>query len=135
MPLLVDTGPLYALADADDAWHERVRDFFAASRDVLLVPVTVLPELTYLLHQRLGAAVERQFVASLIAGELAVESLSSADLARAAGLLTDYPELGFVDTTLIAIAERLRLPSIVTTDRRHLGTVRPRHRDGFELLP
>jgi len=27
MPLLVDTGALYALADADDTWHQRMRNF------------------------------------------------------------------------------------------------------------
>ena len=55
MPLLLDTGPLYALADADDAWHERIRDFLAARDEVLLVPVTVLPEVAYLLRSRLAA--------------------------------------------------------------------------------
>jgi hypothetical protein len=36
---------------------------------------------------------------------------------------------------VIALAERLEAPTIVTLDRRHFGAVAPRHRDGFELLP
>ncbi len=135
MPLLFDTGPLYALADADDAWHARVRDLLAATSDLLLVPVTVLPEVAYLLHRRLGPRVERRFVASLVAGELAVEALAPADLARSDELLGTYPDLGFVGATIVAIAERLRLPRIVTTDRRHFGRVRPSHVEAFELLP
>ena len=43
MPLLVDTGVLYALADADDDWHQPVREYLTRAPDVLLVPVTVLP--------------------------------------------------------------------------------------------
>jgi uncharacterized protein len=135
MPLLLDTGPLYALADADDAWHPRVRDFLAARSDVLLVPVTVLPEVTYLLTSRLGEAVERRFVASLAARELAIEDLKPADVTRCRDLMDRYPDIGFVDASVIAMAERLRLAAIVTTDRRHFGQVRPAHRPAFELLP
>ena len=135
MPLLFDTGPLYALADADDAWHERVRAFVEAHDEAILVPVTVLPELFYLLRGRLGARVERTFVGALARHELAIEGLQPADVQRAESLLDRYPELGFVDCTVVAMAERLRLQAIVTTDRRHFSTVRPAHRMTFDLLP
>ena len=46
-----------------------------------------------------------------------------------------YGDLGFVDTTVVAIAERLKVPSIATTDRRHFAPVRPAHRERFILLP
>ena len=58
MPLLVDTGALYALADADDDWHVRVREFLKAERQSLLVPVTVIPEAAYLIRKRLGVVAE-----------------------------------------------------------------------------
>ncbi len=135
MPLLLDTGILYALADADDHWHERARDFLAGSREALLVPVTVLPEVSYLLRSRLGPEVEGSFVSSLVAGELSIEPLKLVDVERAAELLTRYPQIGLVDATVVAMAERLRLRSLVTTDRRHFGMVRPAHVESFELLP
>lgn len=135
MPLLLDTGPLYALADADDDWHEPVRELLASRRDVLLVPVTVLPEVAYLVRSHLGEPVERRFVASLARRELTIEALQPADLQRCTELLDRYRELGFVDATVIAIAERLRLTAIVTTDRRHFASVRPAHRPAFDLLP
>jgi uncharacterized protein len=135
MPLLFDTGPLYALADADDAWHERVRDFIADRDETLLVPVTVIPEVTYLLRSRLGERVERTFVGSLVNRQLSIEALQPADVERCETLLDRYPDLGFVDCTVIAMAERLRLAAIVTTDRRHFSTVRPAHRMTFDLLP
>lgn len=135
MPLLVDTGPLYALADADDAWHARVRDFLDGKGELLLVPVTVLPEVTYLLRGRLGPDVERRFVESLASAELTVEDLRLDDLERVAELLVAYPDIGFVDATVVAMAERLRLGAILTTDRRHFAPIRPRHRPAFELLP
>lgn len=135
MPLLIDTGPLYALADVDDDWHTRAAEFLLQARETLLVPVTVLPEITYLLNHRLGPRAESRFVASLAAGELTIEPLYRADLERSAELLAAYPDLGFVDCTVVAMAERLRLRSVVTTDRRHFAAVRPRHVEAFELLP
>ena len=135
MPLLLDTGPIYALADADDAWHDRVLEFLDGRDEALLVPVTVLPEVAYLLRSRLGEGVERQFVGSLARRELAIEALQPGDVERTEKLLERYPDLGFVDCTVVAMAERLRLAGIVTTDRRHFATVRPAHRLTFELLP
>ncbi|HEV8238697.1 MAG TPA: PIN domain-containing protein [Thermoanaerobaculia bacterium] len=135
MPLLFDTGPLYALADADDAWHERMRDFMEQRDETVLVPVTVLPEVTYLLRSRLGDRVERSFIGSLAARQMAIEPLQQADVERCETLLDRYRDLGFVDCTVIAMAERLRLPAIVTTDRRHFSLVRPAHRMTFDLLP
>jgi hypothetical protein len=133
--LLLDTGVLYALADADDAWHDRCRDLVARRRDLLLAPASVLPEVAYLLRERLGSRAERSFTASLAAGELGVEDLKRADYERTVALLDDYPQIGFVDASVVALAERLRLRAIATTDRRHFGAVRPRHTSAFELLP
>ena len=82
MAVLVDTGILYALADADDRWHEPARRWLATTSDLLIVPVTVLPEVAYLLHTRLGPAAELAFVQSIAAGELDVEELRRPDLAR-----------------------------------------------------
>ena len=135
MPLLVDTGVLYALADRRDAWHARVRSYLASQRDALLVPVTVVPEVGYLLRERIGAEAERAFVTALAKGELGVESIDRRDLRRADALMASYDWLGVVDATVVAIAERLKLSTIATTDRRHFGVVRPVHIDRFTLVP
>jgi uncharacterized protein len=135
MPLLVDTGVLYALADRRDAWHERVRTYLGDHAGTLLAPVTILPEVTQLLRDRIGAHAELAFVRAIASGELAIEAVQPSDLSRAAALMDTYGDLGFVDTTVIAMAERLRVPSIATTDRRHFANVRPKHRERFVLVP
>lgn len=136
-PVLVDTGPLYAMADRDDSWHSRVVDFLARSREELLVPVAVLPEAAYLLAAHLGPESEQRLVASLVRGEMAVEGLTMQDLRRVAELLRDYAgaRIGFVDATVVATAERLAISRILTTDRRHFALIRPRHCKAFNLLP
>jgi len=135
MATLVDTGILYALADADDAWHDRALAWLESYADVLAVPVTVLPEVCYLLATRVGAKIERAFVESLARGELSVESVEPKDLDRAARLLADRPELGFVDASIVALAERLGIRRLATTDRRHFGEIRLSRGVRLELLP
>jgi len=136
-PIVVDTGPLYAMADRDDDWHHRVVRFLERSRDELIVPVTVLPEAAYLLAAHLGPEAERKLVQSVVNGELAVEELMLQDLRRALELLRRYEDarIGLVDATIVAIAERLKISRILTTDRRDFSLVRPRHCKEFELLP
>jgi hypothetical protein len=43
--------------------------------------------------------------------------------------------LGGSDASVIAIAERLSITTIMTTDRRHFAAVRPSHVEAFTLLP
>jgi uncharacterized protein len=135
MAVLVDTGILYALADEDDAWHERARDWIHDVNELLIVPVTVLPEVAYLLHSRLGAAAELAFVQSTVAGELEIEPLRQQDLTRCADVMRRYPDIGFVDATIVAMAERLKIEAIATTDRRHFGLVKSKQTGGYQLVP
>ena len=135
MPLLLDTGILYALADRKDSWHRRSRDLVERTGEALIVPVTVVPEVCYLMRERLGAAAELRFVESLAAEELALEEIGPGDVRRCAAILQRYPRIGFVDASVVAVAERLRLRVIATTDRRDFGPIRPKHATAFELVP
>jgi len=138
MPLvIVDTGALYAMADRDDAWHDRVKAYLLTQRETLIVPVTVLPEACYLLNTYIGQEAERQLLISILQGEMQLENLTNDDLERTANLLQQYADanIGCVDATLVAISERRMISRILTTDRRHFAMIRPRHRPFFELLP
>ena len=135
MSLLVDTGVLYALADRRDAWHTRVRNYLRSHPGTLLAPVTILPEVAYLLRERIGVQAEQAFALSVANGEIAVEGLARRDFVRASELMSVYEWLGFVDATLIAVAERLKMSAVATTDRRHFGAVRPAHTERFTLVP
>ncbi len=137
--MLVDTGPLYALADASDRHHSAVARFLEGVNEVLVVPISVLPELCYLVGKYLGPDAESRVVQSIAAGEggIRVESLTAGDLARAAELIAQYADsgVGFVDASLVAVAERLKLQRVLTLDRRHFSIFRPRHREAFEIVP
>jgi uncharacterized protein len=134
---LIDTGIVYALADTGDSWHASAAQFVAGFRGRLIAASAVIPEICYLLNSYLGRDAERAFVQSLVKHEITVEHFNDRDLERVHELLADYRDanIGFADAASIAIAERLRITAILTTDRRHFSMIRPKHADAFELLP
>ncbi len=132
---VVDAGPLYAAADADDQDHHASRTALSRPDLRLVVPALVIAEATYFVGRRLGADAESRFLRGM--GKLDVEGPSSEDFARIAELVEKYADfpLGGTDASVIALAERLDAPTIVTLDRRPFAAIAPRHRGAFELLP
>jgi predicted nucleic acid-binding protein len=132
---IVDAGPLYAAADSDDGDHAACLQTLSRPDLRLVVAALVIAEATYFVGRRLGPAAERAFLRGL--ADLDVEGPSGEDFARMAQLVEQYRDfpLGGTDASVIALAERLQAPIVVTLDRRHFAAVRPQHREAFELLP
>ncbi len=132
---VVDAGPLYAAADADDQDHLASRTALSRADLRLVVPALVVAEATYFVGRRLGATAESRFLRGM--GELDVEGPSNEDFTRIAELVEKYADfpLGGTDASVIALAERLDAATILTLDRRHFAAIAPRHRKAFELLP
>ena len=132
---VVDSGPLYAAADLDDADHDAVLTALASDDLHLVIPTLVVAEVTYFIGSRLGPTAEARFLTGL--ADMDVEAPSPSDWHRIGELVEqcgDFP-LGGTDASVIALAERLGTPTIVTLDRRHFSAVRPRHCDALTLLP
>ncbi len=132
---VVDAGPLYAAADADDEDHLACRAELSRADLRLIVPALVVAEATYFVGRRLGAAAESRFLDGV--GELDVEGPSREDFARMAELVKKYADfpLGGTDASVIALAERFGASIIVTLDHRHFAALAPRHCEAFQLLP
>ncbi len=135
MLAIVDAGPLYATADADDDHHEACRHVLSRGDLRLVVPALVVAEATYFVGRRLGAAAEAAFLTGV--ATLDVEGPAREDFHRIAELVEQYANfpLGGTDASVVALAERLGAHIIITLDRRHFGAIKPRHVDAFELLP
>jgi predicted nucleic acid-binding protein len=135
--ILVDTGPLVAIADAGDRDHERCLTALGRVGSPRLVPATVLAEVCYLLERELGSGAEAAFLRSFHDEAFTLIDLTPSDLGRMAGLVETYADLplGGVDASLVALAERLTITDIATLDRRHFTIVRPLHVEAFTLLP
>ena len=125
MSVLLDTGIVYAYYDRSDAWHARARHVVESEQRGLILPSPVIPEVDWLLGQRLGARSRLTFYEGIIEGYYLVADLPRAAYARVAELNRQFSDLdlGFVDAAVIATAEALGLTRIATTDRRHFQPV------------
>ena len=85
--------------------------------------------------RRLGATVEAAFLRGLESFD--VQAPQPDEWPAIASYVEEYADwpLGGTDASVLTLAERLDTDVVVTLDRRHLGAVRPRHRDALRLLP
>jgi uncharacterized protein len=136
MALVADTGALYALYDADDLHHAAVRQVVEGERGPIILPVVILAELDYLLREFLGVEAELDFLEGIARGAYTLESFTAEDLARVRELIATYRalDIGLADAAVVATAERLKIPRILTVDERNFRAIRPR-RGHFTLLP
>jgi len=134
MPVVLDTGIVYAYYDRSDAWHARAKALLIEeSGGGLVLPAPVIPEVDHLLRHRVGLAACRVFFDGLVDGSYVVANVPPDGYARIVALNRQYETLGFVDAAVIAIAEARRLFRVATTDRRHFAPLAGPLR--LELLP
>lgn len=135
--VIVDTGPLIAVADRDDSHHQGCIDWFDRHTGTVVVPAPVVVEVCWLLDRRIGPAAEAAFLAGLVGDDPRIEELISADYQRASQLVERYADLdlGFVDASVIAVAERLGIETVATVNHRDFHVVRPAHVEAFTLVP
>lgn len=128
---------MYAYIDEDDAHHAPCLKLLESHPGPLIVPQLAITEVVYLLATRLGTEAEVRFLGDLAAGTFASAPVVASDWLRIAELVMRYRDLqlGAVDASLVALAERLNITQIATVDRRHFSVVRPVHTDHFDLLP
>ena len=137
MPVIIDTSALYALIDRGERQHAAVVAALSSERESIVLPQTVLTESCYLIASRLGPVVEREFLQGLLDSDWRAETLTTTDLERTVELLATYADadLGFVDASVVVIAERLGARRLYTLDQRDFRLVRPRHTQAFDFRP
>ncbi len=78
MAIVVDTNALFALVNANDEDHRRVVAFVESTDDVLILPVTVLPEIDYLITRDLDIRTELALLRDVAAGGYRLEDVTIA---------------------------------------------------------
>jgi hypothetical protein len=124
--VVADTGPIVAAANLEDEAHDLAAALVTEIGRELVIPDPVVVEADHLLRSRIGASAARLFLGSLVAGEHRVGFLTPTLLARATEIdqrFADF-DLGLADASVMAYAERHRLP-ILTFDFPHFRATRP----------
>lgn len=137
MTLIIDAGPLVALADRRDPFQPLVAEILRVETGDLILPAPVAAEVDYLIGKRLGPGTRRAFLVELAEGRFRVECLDPADYGLARQLDEQYADLdlGLADISVVILAHRFRTHRILTDDQRHFRAVRPLDSGSYVLLP
>lgn len=130
---LLDTGAILALLDRDDAWHDRCEAAFGKMRLPLATSAAVLAELFHMLlpHEWNAAW------GFLRSGAVRLVPVTDEHMPALETLMRKYRDrpMDLADATLVEIANRLDLTTILTVDLADFETYRIRGRKRFRLLP
>ena len=131
-----DTGFVVALLNQSDTKHSDVIAIYQKYQQILL-PQTVLAEVAYLVGRSAGVSTVAAFLKGLSASRFHLIPLSETDVIRVSEILEEYKDsrIDFVDATVMAIAERLKITLILTLDQRDFRLFRPKHCQSLEILP
>jgi predicted nucleic acid-binding protein len=131
-----DTSFVVASLNRRDHFHGAARALIKRATTILM-PQTVLTEVAYLIQQRIGSAAVADFLELLGSSKFEPLPLTTQDFHKTASILRQYSDcrIDFVDASVMAVAERLGIETILTLDRRDFSIYRPKHTSYFTLLP
>jgi predicted nucleic acid-binding protein len=118
--VVVDSGPLIALFDRDDAYHKRVVAFISAHPRLRLITTwAVLNETSALLGSRVGKQAELDFLTWVERGGVTLVPQDAAALAQIKALIEKYRDLpfDFADASVAVLAEHSGVSQVLTLDR------------------
>ena len=129
--ILIDAGPLVALVDADDQYHEKCVDCLKSLREPLVTVWPSLVEAVYLLGDLPKA--QEALWEMLARGVLQFLPLDLTDVPRMRELMNKYADrpMDLADAALVRVAEREGIRKIFTVERKDFivyrlhGRVRP----------
>jgi len=133
--ILVDAGPLVALADATDTHHAACVKALQRMREPLATVWPAITEAVYLV-QRWPRA-QSEILGLVESGALRLLPVGREDIPRVRALMEKYRDLpmDLADAVLVRVAERERIRTIFTVDRRDFSLYRPQGLGKFKILP
>jgi len=133
--ILVDSGPLVALVDADDQYHKKC----VAAVKVLREPlVTVWPPVTEAMYLLGDLPKAQEALWEMLArGVLQLLPLDLTDIPRMRELMSKYANrpMNLADAALVRVAEREGIRKIFTVDREDFSVYRLHGRVRPNIIP
>jgi hypothetical protein len=133
--ILVDAGPLVAIADADDQHHRRC---VAALRAVDRPLGTVWPAVTEALYRLLDVPSGPDTVLQMLQRRaVRLIALDEDDVPRIREVMAKYRDrpMDLADAALVRVAEREGLDTVFTVDRRDFQVYRIGRTKAFRIIP
>ena len=114
--IIVDAGPLIALFDKDDKYHNSVLKFLKTFDGQLITSWPVITEVTHLLSFNVNVQID--FLEWLKREAVTIVNLENIHLERIIQLSKKYSDvpMDLADSSLIVIAELTNITDIITID-------------------
>ena len=135
--VIADTGFWLALANRADRYHDVAKTRLSELQEPLVTTWPVMAETCYLLLTRLGNDPQERFIRSYAQGAFEVFELTrdhALDIARYMRKYADLP-MDLADATLVRVAEREGLHTILTINHDDFETYRIGKKTRFRIVP
>ncbi len=132
---LIDTGAILAILDRRDRWHQKCTTAFRQMRLPLLTSQAVVTELFHLTgDDRNEMEAAWKFLQS---GAVVIASTDNSEMPALHALMSKYWDcpMDFADATLVHLAKRESLFTILTVDVADFTTYRIEGKRKFRVLP
>src|SRR6266567_9032924 len=132
---LVDTGAILALLDRNDRWHAACAEAFLHLRLPLVTSTAVLTELFHLVGDgRREMEAAWSFIES---GAVVLATITDTEISEVHTLMSRYWDrpMDFADATLVYLARRESIATILTIDHSGFETYRIEGRRKFRIVP
>lgn len=115
--ILIDSGPLIALFDASDKYHNKAVMFIKSNKCPLVTTIASITETLHLLNFNRNAQID--FIEWIHQGAVEIQNIENDDFGRIKYLTEKCRDLpmDFADSCLVYLAEKLSLNTIATIDR------------------
>ena len=114
--ILIDAGPLIALFDKDDNYHEKVINFLKGKKYKYITTNAVITEVTYMLNFSIEAQI--LFFEWIMKEGVLLQEIQQNDIARIVELTKKYRDrpMDYADATLVVAAEKTGIKKIISID-------------------
>jgi predicted nucleic acid-binding protein len=132
---LIDTGALLAIVDRRDSWHKRSLGALQEADLPLVTTTAVLAETFYFASKVAGLTpLAWTFIRT---SRITLAPITDADLPALDALMARYADrpMDFADATLVHVAQREGIRTILTIDHADFETYRIGRNAKFRILP
>ena len=114
--ILIDTGPLIALFDRDDNYHDRIIKFIKEGRYKFITTLSVITEVEHMLDFNVNVQID--FLEWIMKEGVLLQEIQQKDISRIIELTKKYRDMpmDFADATLVIAAERTGIKKIISID-------------------
>jgi len=114
--VLIDAGPLIALFDKDDNYHEKIKEFIKNKDYKFHTTTAVITEVLHMLD--FSVKVQINFLEWIMIGGILLYEIKQTDLGKIIELTKKYSDrpMDFADATLVLAAEQSGIKKIIRID-------------------